>query len=227
MSRTARLWVVLGANLALVTALVVVGFVANSVGVLAAGIDYFADAAAIGVSLLAIHRATRPRSARRPNGYPLATRIAAGVNAGWLAALSLVVAAVAAYRLVTGAREVHGLPVVIVSGAAAAVMAGGALLLGGGLKVDDGPEDEPGVENHRGLEDEINLNVRAVLLDTGSDAAAAAGVAVSGAIIYVVHGAYWLDPAVALVIALVVGYQAALLLNRIFVTPPRGYTRYS
>jgi cobalt-zinc-cadmium efflux system protein len=54
-----------------------------------------------------------------------------------------------------------------------------------------------------------------VLLDTAADAAAAAGVAVSGAIILAAGGAYWLDPAVALVIALVVGFHSVRLLRKI------------
>ena len=82
----------------------------------------------------------------------------------------------------------------IVSAIAAAVMLAGALILGGDRAADDdGAED---------------LNVKAVLLDTAADAAAAAGVAVSGAVILGTGGWYWLDPAVALVIAVIVGYHA-------------------
>jgi cobalt-zinc-cadmium efflux system protein len=60
-----------------------------------------------------------------------------------------------------------------------------------------------------------DLNVRAVLLDTAADAAAAAGVAVTGGVIYATHGLYWLDPGVALVISALVGYQAGRLLTRV------------
>ena len=60
MSRTARLWVVLAADLALVAGLIVVGATAHSVGVWAEGADYAADAAAIGVALWAIRLARRP-----------------------------------------------------------------------------------------------------------------------------------------------------------------------
>ena len=52
------------------------------------------------------------------------------------------------------------------------------------------------------------------MLDTVADAAAAIGVAVSGAIILVTGGHYWLDPLVALVIALVVAYHALRLVRR-------------
>jgi Co/Zn/Cd efflux system component len=45
--------------------------------------------------------------------------------------------------------------------------------------------------------------------------AAGAGVAAVGAIILVARGWYWLDPAVALVIAVVVGYHAVKLIRKI------------
>jgi cobalt-zinc-cadmium efflux system protein len=53
------------------------------------------------------------------------------------------------------------------------------------------------------------------LLDTAADAAAAAGVAVAGAIILATHGLYWLDPAVALAIAVVVAYHAIALIRKV------------
>jgi cobalt-zinc-cadmium efflux system protein len=79
-------------------------------------------------------------------------------------------------------------------------MLAGALVLGAAADDDDSEED---------------LNVKAVLLDTAADAAAAAGVAVSGAIILGAGGWYWLDPATALVIAVAVGYRAFKLIRKI------------
>jgi cobalt-zinc-cadmium efflux system protein len=184
-------------NLSLVAGLVVVGLTAHSLAVQAAGADYLADAAAIGVSLLAIWLAASPR------GYPKATTIAALVNAGWLLILNIAITVAAALHLAAGAHRVEGLPVLIVSGIAALVMLAGALILGG----DDDEEDG----NDEGSED---LNVKAVLLDTAADAAAAAGVAVSGAIILGTGGWYWLDPATALVIAVIVGYHALKLIRK-------------
>jgi cobalt-zinc-cadmium efflux system protein len=204
-TRAARLWMVLAANLALVAGLLAVGSTAHSVGVWAEGADYLADAAAIGVALLAQHLARRPPTTRRPGGCPRITRYAAAVNAGWLLLLSLLVAAGAVDRLVRGVREVHGLPVLVVSGVAAIVMLAGALLLGGDVD-DDGNDDADEGEE---------LNVRAVLLDTAADAAAAAGVAAAGAVILATGGLYWLDPAVALVVAVVVAWHAVRLLHRI------------
>jgi cobalt-zinc-cadmium efflux system protein len=189
--------VVLLLNLDLVTALLVVGVAAHSLAVLAAGADYLADAAAIGVSLLAIW------IARRPRGCPKATSIAALVNAGWLLILNVAIAVAAIQHLVVGVHRVAGLPVLIVSAIAAAAMLAGALVLR-----DDADDDDGG-----GAE----LNVKAVLLDTAADAAAAAGVAVSAAIILGAGGWYWLDPATALVIAVIVSYHALRLIGKVTV----------
>jgi cobalt-zinc-cadmium efflux system protein len=198
-SRTRRLAVVLLLNLGLITALALVGLAAHSLAVLAAGADYLADAGAIGVSLLAIWLASRPPTTARPGGYPNATNIAALVNAGWLLVLNILITVAAIQRLAAGTHRVEGLPVLIVSGIAAAVMLAGALVLGGDAD-DDGEED---------------LNVKAVLLDTAADAAAAAGVAVSGAVILGAGGWYWLDPAVALAIAVIIGYHAQRLVRQV------------
>jgi cobalt-zinc-cadmium efflux system protein len=197
-SQSQRLALVLGLNLALVTALVLVGVTAHSLGVLAAGVDYLADAAAIALSLFAIRLARRPeRSAAHAN----ATHIAALVNACWLLALNVSIAVAATGRLVSGVPAVHGLPVLIASATAALVMLAGALVIGGDLDDADGNED---------------LNIKAALLDTAADAAASAGVAVTGAIIFLTGRWFWLDPAVALLIAIVISYHAGRLIRRAF-----------
>lgn len=201
MTRTARLWTVLVLNLALIGALVVVGTAAHSFGVLAEGADYLADAAGIGVALFALWLADRPSTPERPLGYPHATAIAALINGGWLLALSILVTFGALYRLVSGTPEVHGLPVLVVSTVATVVMLAGALILG----ADD---DDGEVEGD-------DLTMRAILLDTVADAAAAAGVATTGAVILITQGLYWLDSTVALAIALIVGYHALGLVRRV------------
>lgn len=87
--------------------LVVVGISANSLGVLAEGADYLADAAAIGVSLLAVRVSKLPPTPKRPQGYPMATTWAAGVNAGWLLVLSVAILVGAAGRLLTGSGVIY------------------------------------------------------------------------------------------------------------------------
>jgi cobalt-zinc-cadmium efflux system protein len=201
-TRTQRLMIVLVLNLGLVAGLVTVGITAHSLAVLAEGGDYLLDAAAVAVALLAIHLSARAATRARPNSYPAATDIAALVNSGWLLILEVLVIAAAADRLITHTPEVHGLPVLVMSGIAALIMAVGALVLRG--DVDDADEASG-----------RDLSVAAVLLDTIADAAAAAGVAATGAIILVTGGWYWLDPAVALIIAVVITFHALALLRKV------------
>ena len=213
MSRTQRLIIVLVLNLGLVVGLVAVGVTAHSIAVLAEGGDYLLDAAGVAVALLAIWLAARPATRARPDGYPNATNAAALINAGWLLILELLVAGAALDRLVTRRVPVDGLPVLVMSGVAAVAMLAGALI----LRADE--DDEEGGER--------DLSVSAVLLDTVADAAAAAGVAVVGAIILATGGWYWLDPAVALTIAVVVAYHALALIRKVLgrLRPARSRSR--
>jgi cobalt-zinc-cadmium efflux system protein len=203
MTRKRRLAVVLVLNLVVVAGLVAVGVTAHSLAVLAEGSDYLLDAAGVGVALLAIRLSARPASRARPAGYPNATSFAALVNAGWLLVLELIVAGAAADRLVNRTPAVHGLPVLVVSGIAALVMAAAAVILRG-----DGDDGASQAEKR-------DPSVAAVLLDTIADAAAAAGVAATGAVILATHGWYWLDPAVAVAIAVIVAYHALALIRKI------------
>jgi cobalt-zinc-cadmium efflux system protein len=202
MPQTQRLLMVLALNLGLVAALVVVGVTAHSLAVLAEGGDYLLDAAGVSVALLAIWLSARPAGGVRRDGAPSASNVAALINSGWLLVLEILVAAAAVDRLASGVPQVQGLPVLIVSGIAAFVMTGGALILRG--------EDEDDANEH-------DLSMAAVLLDTIADAAAAAGVAVTGAVILAIGGWYWLDPAVALAIALVVAYHAVALIRKVLI----------
>jgi cobalt-zinc-cadmium efflux system protein len=78
----------------------------------------------------------------------------------------------------------------------------GALILGGDLDEDDDDAEE-------------DLNLKAVLLDTAADAAAAAGVALAGGLIWATSSWYWLDPTAALLIAIVVAYHALALVRKV------------
>src|SRR5205823_13497234 len=83
-------------------------------------------------------------------------------------------------------------PMLVVAGIAALVNIAAALVLGG----DD------------------DLNMRAVMLDSVGDAAANAGVAVSGAVILATGGVEWLDAAVSIAIAVVIAVRAVRLLRQ-------------
>lgn len=189
MTKDTRLSLVLAINLLMIVGLVVVGLISHSLGVLSSATDYVGDAAGVALSLVAL------KMSRRPRGHPRATSFAALINASFLLLITIVVAAGAINRLVNGSPEIHGLPVVSISLIAAGAMILCARILGS-IESDD-------------------FNMRSVMLDTVADAAAAIGVAVSGAIILVAHGAYWLDAAVALAIAVVVGYHAVRLIREV------------
>lgn len=177
-------------NAVMVAGLIVVGITSGSLGVIASGADYLGDALGTGLSLYAL------RLSRRPHGHPRATSYAALVNAGLLLLVTIAVAAEAIYRLATGAPSIEGLPVVIASVIAAGAMIVCAVILG---------------------DVEGDYNMESVMLDTVADAAAALGVAASGAVILATGALFWLDSAVALVISLVVGYHAARLIGRVLV----------
>ena len=187
MTKEARLALVLAINLVMVGGLLTVGLLSRSLGVLASGADYFGDALGAGLALIA------QRAARRRPGRNKGISLAALVNSGLLLAVTIVVAVEAVRRLVNGTPTIHGLPVILISVLAAAAMIGCALILG---DVED------------------DLSMQSVMLDTVADAAAAIGVAVSGAIILATGATFWLDSTVALVIALVVGYHALKLMRR-------------
>ena len=57
-----------------------------------------------------------------------------------------------------------------------------------------------------------DLHMRSVLLDTVADAVTSAAVAVTGAVIFVVQGLYWLDSVMAVLVGLIIGVGASRLL---------------
>jgi cobalt-zinc-cadmium efflux system protein len=179
---------VVAINLAMVLALLLVGLLAHSLGVLASGADYLGDALGAGLSLVAL------RMSRRERGHPRAASLAALANASFLLAVTLGVIVAAIHRLSVGAPTIHGVPVVTVSVVAAVGMIGCAFILG-----DVGDD----------------LSMQSVMLDTMADGAAALGVAISGGVILLTHSTYWLDPLVALVIAIAVAYHAIKLLRKV------------
>ena len=176
----------------MVAGLLIVGISSHSLGVLAAGGDYFADAAAIGISIMAIH------VNRRPNGFQKATSYAALTNVVFLLVVTAFVVVEALHRLFTHASQIDALPVAVVSLIAATVMVVSALILGGDA-------------------DDKDLNMKSVMLDTVADAASAVSVAITGGIILAMNGYYWLDPVVALIVATIIGYHALKLLREVLI----------
>jgi cation diffusion facilitator family transporter len=188
MSQRRRLTIVLALNVTMIVGLLAVGLVSHSLGVVAAGGDYIADSTAILLGIIAV--TVRDR---RGQGSQAPTYVAL-INSGALLAVSVFVLVEAVRRLVDGTPAIRGLPVLVVSSIAAAVMVVGVMVLGR----DAGRED---------------LHMRSVQLDTAADALAAAGVAVSGGIIFVTGRLFWLDSAMSLVISVVIGVGAIGLLR--------------
>jgi cobalt-zinc-cadmium efflux system protein len=176
--------------LVMVLGLLLVGVLAHSLGVLASGADYLGDALGAGLSLAAV------RVARHTRGRSRAISFAALANSSLLLLVTVWVIAEAVHRLSSGAPAIHGLPVVVASSLAAIAMGACALILG-----DVGGD----------------LSMESVMLDSVADAAAAIGVAISGAVILLTKGTYWLDSLVALVIGLLIAYHALKLLHRVVV----------
>jgi len=197
MKQETRLILVLLLNLVMVAGLVIVGLASHSLGVLAAGGDYIADSTAIGLGILAI------RIQQHPNGYTKATTVVALINALFLLIVTVFVVATATQRLLGNTPDIAAQPVVIVS-----VLATIAMLIGAFVLDDDDDKDD--------------LHMRSVILDTISDAAASAAVAVTGAIILATGRLYWLDSLAALLIGLFIGYHAIKLLRDVIRDLRRG-----
>ncbi len=189
-SQRRRILIVLCLNLALIVGLVIAGCLAHSVSVLAAAGDTVADCFALVVGLIAI--ALRDRDPDHPHAQrPIA--IAALVNATLLLAVTVAVTIEAISRLREGSPPVEGLPMVIVSLVTLVVMLAGALVLGRSAAGED-------------------LHMRSVLIDALADAAAAAAIAVAGVVILAANGLYWLDPVLALAVAVLIAIAAIQLI---------------
>lgn len=196
-SQRRRLVILLVLNVAMIAGLVVVGLVTHSLGVLAAGGDYFADSAAILLGILAVTVRDRNGPDSKAPAY------VAAINASLLLVVSVTVVIEAIRRLVHGTPEIQGLPVLIISAIATVVMVAGVLVLGPGA----GHED---------------LHMRSVLLDTAGDAVASAAVAISGAVIYFTGRFSWLDSVLSLIIGVVLGVAALRLLVAVARTLRQG-----
>ena len=177
-----RLSVVLGINASLLITLLVIGLVAQSLGVIAMGVDCLGDAGGAGLAWFAIWLTQRPVDSRVKN-HPRATLVAALINAGWVLLLSLITIEVSIHRLIVGSPKVIAVPVIVAGVIAALAMGVAALVMHGGSDYHD-------------------FNTRVIFVDSVADSAAALGVVAAGVIILVANGLYWVDSAIAMVIAL-------------------------
>ena len=191
-TREQRLRVALALNIVIVAIQVVAGLVAHSLGLIADAGHNLTDVAAVVVSLIAVRLAVRPATARRSFGYHRSTILAAQANAAGI----LVVSAIIVFEAVSRLREpeaVDGPLVIVVAGIGLAGNAIAALVLR-----ERGPSD---------------LNMRSAMLHMLGDAAASAGVLLAGIVMTARAGVDWLDPAVSILISVVLAWRAVGLLR--------------
>lgn len=186
MQRSRRLALALCLDLFLVVVEAVGAVVAHSAGLASTAGHDLADAAALGLALVATRLAMRPATRTRSFGYHRATILAALVNAAAVVAVGVGVVGFAAYRLANPAHVQGGLMIVF----AGAGLVGNALAA---LALRERSGD---------------LNMRAAALHLGGDAAAALGVVTAGAVIVATGRLEALDPAVALAVAVLIAAEA-------------------
>jgi cobalt-zinc-cadmium efflux system protein len=191
-SRSRRLGVALGLNVALVAGQVVFGVVAHSLGLLADAGHNLSDVAAVVVSLVAVRWARRAPTAERSYGYHRGTILAALVNAATILAVTGAILYEGLRRLADPQPVDAGI-VIGVAVAAFAINAGAALVL---------------------REKGADLNMRAALLHMAGDAVASLGVVAAGLVILLTGRFLWLDPAVSMAIGVLIAVEAFQLVRQ-------------
>ncbi len=183
--RERRLTIAIVLNVAIVITQVVAGIASGSIGLLADAAHNLTDVLAIIVALIAVRLAQRPINAVRSYGYHRAGVIAALFNAAMILAVCGYVLIEAVQRL-RDPQPIDGVVVIAAAFAGAAVNATAAAV------VYDRSSD---------------INMRGALLHLVSDALTSVAVAASGIVMFVSNGWYWLDPAIAIVVSLLIAWQ--------------------
>ena len=187
-----RLTAVLAITVTILVAEVVGGLFAHSLALLADAAHMAADAAGIGLSLLAVYWAGRPKTARRTFGYERAEILAAVLNAVLLLVLGVVILAEAVRRLVDPGRSSPG--VMLAFGVVAVLGNGASVLL---LTRGQGE----------------SLNIRGAYLEVLSDLFGAAAVMVAAGVI-AVTGWQRADPVASMLIAVLIIPRTLRLLKQ-------------
>lgn len=186
MSRTKRLLVALVLNGVLVAAEIVSGIAAHSSALLSDAGHNLADVAALALALLALRFSLRRATSTHSFGYHRATILAALGNMGVLFAVTVAVAANAAWRLGHVGTIRPGIVVVVATISAVINLASAAVLF------------------ERGRD----LNLKAAMTHLGADALAAATIAIAGCVEFFTGRFYILDPLVSLVVAIMIAIEA-------------------
>ena len=169
-------------NTAFVIAELIFGYAANSLALISDAVHNLSDVFSLLLAWGAAWLAQKQPTQRHTYGYRRASILAALFNAGLLLVAVGGIAAEAVNRLYSPA-PVAGWTVVVVAALGVVVNGGTALLFMRGRRGD--------------------LNVRGAYLHMAADAGVSLGVVVA-ALVIMVTGWLWLDPAISLVIAVVV-----------------------
>lgn len=181
-----RLAIALGLTATYMVAEIVGGLLANSLALLADAGHMFSDAAALGLSLVAVMLAQRPATSERTYGFHRAEILAALTNGAALLALAVLIGREAWERL-SEPPDVHG-------GLMLAVAAGGLVINLANLMILSGGRKQ-------------NLNVRGAWLHVMADTLGSIGAITAGAVIYFFDWR-WADPVASFVIASLVLFSA-------------------
>jgi cobalt-zinc-cadmium efflux system protein len=181
-------------NLGLVVVQVVYGLIADSVALLADAGHNFGDAVGLVLAWIAYSLARVRASERFTYGFRSASILSAFANAVLLLVATGAIAWEALRRF-ADPPEVAGTTVMIVAAAGIVINGLSAWILMAGRKDD--------------------LNIRGAFLHLVADAAVSVGVVIGGAII-VATGWNWIDPAVSIVIAVVIVWGTWSLLRESF-----------
>lgn len=183
--RERRLVIAIVLNVGIVVAQLVAGFASGSLGLLADAGHNLTDVLAIAVALVAVMLTRRPRTGLRSFGWHRATVLAALFNAASI----LAVCAFVVYESVERLRD----PQPVEGGIVVAFALLGAVFNGiAAFVVHDGSSD---------------VNMRGALLHLISDALTSVAVAACGLVMLLTDSFYWLDPAVALLISVLIAWQ--------------------
>ena len=175
-----RLWIALALSATFLVAEVIASFITGSLALLSDAGHMATDAAGLAIALLAIRIGRRPADARRSFGYRRLEVLAAALNASALFIVAAYVLWEALVRLRSPpAIDSTGMLIVAILGLAVNAMA--MRLLSSGR--------------------DSSLNVRAAYLEVWADFLGSIAV-IAGAVLIRLTGARWIDPVIAIVIAL-------------------------
>ena len=177
-----KLTVVMAITAGIAAAEIIGALISGSLVLLADAAHMAADAAGVGLSVLAAYVATRPATDRRTFGYARAEILAATVNALLLLGLATFIITEAVQRL--AAPPPVGSTLMIIFGVVALAGNGASLLL-----------------LRRGQAESIN--VRGAFLEVASDTFGALAVIISGVVV-AASGFYLVDPIASLAVALLI-----------------------